>query len=387
MNARLRIVESVPGISEEASGPSYSVVRLCQALIAEGEEVTLAALDLGPLGEAPAFIRTFPVGSGPRRLGRSPAMLRWLTRANRSGEVDVLHNHGMWQMAAVYPGWVARSGKLKLVTSPRGAFSAFAMREGSSLKRLFWPLLQKPSVKRSVCFHATADAEYRDIRALGFRQPVAVIPNGIDIPATVPANASSRRTLLYLGRIHRIKGLDRLLRGWRRVQAEFPEWDLSIAGDDLGYYGSSGYLNELKMQASSLMVERVRFIGNVSGEQKARVIADCEVLILPSYSENFGVAVAEALAAARPAIVSQGAPWGGLVLNKAGWWPANEDDALVDALRSAMRLSREDLARMGGQGRAWMQAEFSWPRIGAMMSRTYRWIVDGGEVPSWVRLD
>ena len=362
------------------------MVRLCEALIAEGEDVTLAALDLAPLDAPPDFVRTFPLGMGPRRLGRSPAMMRWLREAVASGKLELLHSHGMWQMTAVYPGWLANAGKVKVIASPRGAFSEFAMKQGSALKRVFWPLLQRPSLERCACFHATAEAEYLDVRNRGFRQPVAVIPNGIDIPAEAPVNSSRSRTLLYLGRIHRIKGLDLLLRAWRQVQDRYPEWDLSIAGDDRAYYGASGYLGAVKEMASQLQLKRVQFLGHLSGARKASALASAEVLILPSYSENFGVVVAEALAAGRPAIVAQGAPWGGLVAHGAGWWPANTDEDIAHALDSALGRSRSELEAMGRKGRLWMESDFSWARVGRMMAATYRWTVSGGEPPAWVRL-
>jgi glycosyltransferase involved in cell wall biosynthesis len=182
----MRVIQVVPAIAEEASGPSYSVVRLCESLIDQGQEVTLAALDWAPMPSPQPFLKTFPLGWGPRRLGRSPTMRRWLEEQVRSNSVDLLHNHGMWMMNAVYPGRAARNGNINLVVSPRGAFSAWAMQYGSIMKNSFWSFLQRPALENAACFHATAVSEYEDIRRMGFRQPVAIIPNGIDIPDLPP---------------------------------------------------------------------------------------------------------------------------------------------------------------------------------------------------------
>jgi len=384
----MRIIHVVPAIAEEASGPSYSVVRLCESLISQGQEVTLAALDWAPMPSPPDFLKTFPLGWGPRRLGPSPEMNRWLGEQARSKSVDILHNHGMWQMNSVYTGWAAKKGNINLVVSPRGAFSKWAMQHGSVMKRVFWPALQRPALEHATCFHATAVSEYEDIRRLGFRQPVAIIPNGIDIPDLPPKISGKSRTLLFLGRIHPVKGLDMLLPAWQAVQGRFPDWRLVIAGSDDGYHGKSGYLEELHWLSQKLDLERIEFAGSLYGNEKMRVYREADLYILPSYSENFGITVAEALAAGTSAIVSKGAPWGGLVTQQAGWWIDIGLDPLVACLEDALGRSPVDLGQMGQRGRRWMEAEFSWTHIGAQMADTYRWLLDKSlPIPAWLRVD
>lgn len=384
----MRVIHIVPAIAEEASGPSYSVTRLCEALIAQGLDTALAALDWAPTQSPPAFLKTFPLGWGPRRLGRSPAMRRWLDGQARSKRLDVLHTHGMWQMNAVYPGWTARSRRVDLVASPRGAFSEWAMRHGSAAKKVFWPLLQRPALAQASCFHATAATEWEDIRRLGFTQPVSIIPNGIDVPLLSPKKPGGYRTLLFLGRLHPKKGLDLLLPAWQAVQDRFPEWRLLIAGSDTGYGAKGGYLEDLLRVARKLGLQRIEFVGGVYGLEKTQAYRQAELFILPTYSENFGIAVAEALAAGTPAIVSKGAPWEGLLARQAGWWSDIGLDALVACLEDALARSPENLEQMGLRGRRWMEAEFSWPRIGAQMADTYRWLLDRSlPVPAWVKVD
>jgi len=294
----------------------------------------------------------------------------------------------MWQMNALYPARAARRGNVQLVYSPRGAFSEWAMRHGSRAKKLFWPLLQRPALEQATCFHATAEAEYRDIRRLGFTQPVAIIPNGIDLPAPPVRSMSQQRTLLFLGRIHVVKGLDILLPAWRALQANFHDWRLVIAGGDDGYHGVSGYLDEVKGKVQELGLERVEFPGPLYGDEKMQAYRDADLYVLPSYSENFGMTVAEALAMGTPAIVSKGAPWSGLVQEGAGWWCDIGVDPLVLSLKDAMARSPAALGTMGERGRAWMQKDFSWSGIGARMSATYQWLCDRSlPVPSWVRMD
>lgn len=383
-----RSIHVIPSIAEEASGPTYSVVRLCESLAAAGQVVTLASLAFAPVATPPNFARLFPTGLGPRRLGRSPAMYRWMKTECRSGNVDIVHNHGMWQMNAAYPAWISTSSNVRAVYSPRGALSSWAMSYGSRTKRVFWPLFQRPALRKADCFHATSLAEYEDIRRLGFNQPVAIIPNGIDTEALPKKRIGARRTLLFLGRLHRVKGLDVLIRAWREVQYQFPDWQLGIVGSDESHYGASGYRSELEMLVQELNASRVEFLGPRYGDEKKQQYRDADLFVLPSHSENFGVAVAEALAMETPAVVSRNAPWSGLLERGAGWWVESGVDSLASCLRTALSCTPVDLAEKGRQGRRWMVEEFSWGSIGERMADTYAWLCGrSSSVPEWVRLD
>jgi glycosyltransferase involved in cell wall biosynthesis len=371
-----RAIHVVPSISNEASGPSYSVVRLCQSLIAHGEDITLATLDVPTVTSPPPFLRTFRLGMGPLRLGRSPPMKRWLASRSQSHSVDLLHNHSLWMMPNVYPGLVAKRYGIPLVVSPRGTLSEWAIQSGSALKRAFWPLLQKPALAATSCFHATSPSEYEDIRRLGFRQPVAVIPNGIDVPDLPPKSFRTVRTLLFLGRIHRTKGLDVLLPAWQRVQDKFPAWHLRIVGPDDG-----GYLADIQRLSGELRLERIEFSGALYGPQKWLAYREADLFVLPTHSENFGMSIAESLAAGTPAIVSKGAPWAGLKVHQAGWWIDIGIEPLVACLGEVLNRIPESLSEVGVRGRAWMEADFSWAQIGRRMGETYYWLLNVGDKP------
>lgn len=377
----MRVIQVVAAISEEASGPSYSVRRLCESLIAQNHEVQLATLDWAATREPPYFLRTFALGIGPRRLGRSPLMLKWLREEAATGAVDLIHNHGLWMMPNIYAARAARKGEVPLVVSPRGTLSQWAMKSGSSAKAVFWPLLQKRALEDAQCFHATSKSEYEEIRRLGFRQPVAIIPNGIDIPLLSKKNVGPSRTLLFLGRLHPIKGLDMLLFAWKIVQARFPDWRLIVAGPDQG-----GHRAKMEAFAAELGLQRVEFVGPLYGEDKWRAYQDADLFILPTYSENFGIAVAEALAAGTPAIVTKGAPWEELEVHQAGWWVDISAEAVAIVLAQALSCPREILAEMGLKGRRWMEQVFAWNSIGCQMAETYVWILQGGARPPWVYL-
>jgi glycosyltransferase involved in cell wall biosynthesis len=378
----MRVIHVVPSVTEEAAGPSYTVPRLCESLIGSGVDVQLAVLDWAATPVRLPYLKAFPLGFGPRRLGVSPKMRRWLKQEVRNGRVEIIHNHSLWMMPNVYPGNAVLDSRCRLIVSPHGTLSEWALGHSALQKTIFWHVLQAPALRAATCFHATAESEYEDIRRLGFRQPVCIIPNGIDVPPLEKTPSSDRRQLLFLGRIHPKKGVDILLHAWQIVERQFPDWDLHIVGPDNG-----GYLTEMQALAVQLRLMRVVFCGPLFGEEKLSAYRAADLFVLPTHSENFGMAVAEALAVGTPAIVTKGAPWGGLEKQRAGWWIDIGVDPLVACLEQALATPPEHLAEMGRSGREWMLRDYSWERIGEKLSVVYRWLLEGGEAPPWVRLD
>ena len=217
-----------------------------------------------------------------------------------------------------------------------------ALRRSWLKKKVFWAILQGPAVRSAACFHATSEQEYRDIRRAGLRQPVAIVPNGVDIRAvSAKPKASGLRTLLYLGRIHPIKGIDSLLRAWHRIASQFPDWQLRLVGPD-----TIGYRAELERLSTELQLPRVVFAGARYGADKQAEYAAADLYVLPSHTENFGMTVAEALAQGVPIVTTMGTPWQGVRERGCGWCvPA--DAAGLEA------RSRKHSPSTGQRSKAW----------------------------------
>lgn len=372
----------VPTIDNEASGPSYSVTRLCRALDAAGHGTRLAVLEPMPSGPGCEFALAFPYGIGPRRLGISPKLRDWVRAEARSGRFRILHNHSLWMETNVYAAAAAKGTASKLVVSPRGTFASRALDRSGLVKKALWPLFIARATRGVAAFHATAGHEYADIRASGFEEPVAILPNGVDLPDALPKVHGSRRQLLFLGRIHAIKGIDQLLRAWATLQDRHPDWDLVLAGPD-----EAGHLARMERLADELRLQRYAFVGPRYGDDKLAAYRAADLYVLPTLSENFGMTIAEALAAGTPVVTTKGAPWAGLEAEQAGWWIDHGVDPLIAALDAAMSETPEQLETRGSRGRAWMARDFSWNRIAADMADFYAWLADGGSVPPFVKLD
>jgi glycosyltransferase involved in cell wall biosynthesis len=309
-------------------------------------------------------------------------MKNWLYDEAREGRIDLLHSHGLWMMPNVYPAWVRAAGTYRLIFSPRGMLAPWALQHHALRKKVMWSLFQRAALRVADAFHVTSQAEYDDVRRLGFREAVCVLPNGVDVRPVSKTVPGARRQALYLARIHKVKGVDNLLRAWAAVEAEYDDWELRIAGPDDG-----GHLEEMQLLARQLRLTRVAFVGPLYGEEKLAAYRRASLYVLPTHSENFGATVAEALAVGTAAIVTKGAPWQGLVQYDAGWWIDIGVEPLIAALRTALSLPEDRLQQIGRNGHNWVLREFSWSSIGEQMAAFYRWLIDGGERPDCVRAD
>jgi glycosyltransferase involved in cell wall biosynthesis len=322
----------------------------------------------------PLKIHTDPFGYSS---GVSLSLIRDIRRV--SSEPCILHDHGIWRMANLFPLFVSGNTPARMICSPRGMLSSWSMNHKFLIKQPFWNLLQKPALKRCHCFHATAVSEYESIRHEGLSAPVAIIPNGIDIPKLDEKDAKKKR-VVFLSRIDPKKGLDMLIPAWHAIASEFPDWDLVIAGPL-----NSGYARSMQSLANTLGAPRTSFIGQTLGEEKRRLLSTASLFVLPTYSENFGLVIAEALAHGTPVITTTETPWEDVPARKCGWIIPPERTSLESAMRQAMHSPLPELASMGQSGRRWMQADYSWQRSAEMMQQTYRWLLDGGDRPEWVK--
>jgi len=374
-------IHIVPSIEEEASGPTYSVVRLCESLVENGCDVLL--MTLSNTKRRFEFHRPYLRVKFLYRLGLSPAMKSDIERMVEEGSIEYIHSHGLWMMPNIYAGWVAKKHSIPFIVSPRGALSEKAMKTGSIwVKFFFWHFVQKKVLISASCFHATSHGEYKDIRRLGFKQPVSIIPNGIDFQEDIEKIEKPFKTLLFFGRIHPIKGIENLLHAWAELQDIFPNWQLEIAGP-----GEKQYVEKIKLISYTLSLKRVGFVGPLYGENKWSAYRRADLYILPSFSENFGMTVAESLSVGTPVLTTKGTPWSSLVNKGAGFWVDNDIESLIFYLREALQDVLK-LRGMGINGKKWMTQDFAWHVIAQDMADFYAWKVRGNlEKPECVILN
>jgi glycosyltransferase involved in cell wall biosynthesis len=340
-------VHTVASLAPDAGGPARTVPALCEHLqrLPQPVDVTLV------------------VGSGAA-----------LADATRNGDGGIiLHDHGQWLPINHSSARMARRRRVPRVVSPRGMLSPWARRHRWWKKVIAWHLYARRDLAQATVLHATSRLEADELRQLGVRQPIAVIPNGVDPapPLAADAKRPERPYLLFLSRIHRKKGVAELLDAWRALA--LADWELVLAGPD-----------EERLLTGADLPPGVRYAGSVDGAAKLQLMQQARVFVLPSYSENFGVVVAESLMAGVPVITTHGTPWESLASERCGWWIPMEPAALRATLREAIATPAAELAAMGARGRAFVERRFAWPEIAAQMAEVYRWALGGGARPACV---
>ena len=392
------ICHVVASINEEVGGPAYSVTHLTQALSEQKIFPHLFTLNYQKVGEQLATngVKLHSYNATPiaRYLrGFQPSAYQHLEQL-ASTEIDLIHNHGLWMFPNIYARQAALVNRLPLVISPRGMLESWSLKNSWYKKWLAWILYERKNLNSATAFHATSDEELQSIRRLGYKQPIALIPNGITIPSldNLPSREvlnqvfpqlSDKKWLLFLSRLHPKKGIDNLLYVWQSLINQFPNWHLIIAGPDL-----IGYRAKLESLTTQLgLTKQVTFTGMLSGELKIAALSQSNLFVLPTHSENFGIAIAESLAYGVPAITTKGAPWKDLIEYHCGWWIDDNQKALKEALLEAMKLSDQERQEMGSRGRIMVEKKYSWNVIAEEMSKVYHWILGDGDHPSCIHLD
>jgi len=378
----MSVVHTVNSLRADPGGPSRSVTALCTHLARAGETVELVAYR-GREGE-PAPV--LPGGEVVVRLAEpEPA---WRALASRrsafaesiaaSAGVELLHDHGLWLPSNVAAARVARRLRVPFVVSTRGMLTRWALSQSPTKKRLAWDLYQERALRSTALLHATSEDEVEDIRRADLTQPIVVLPNGVEVPGAARARMSgSPRRALFLSRLHPGKGLLNLVEAWARVRPA--GWELVLAGPDEG-----GHRAEVEAKARALGVDDLRFAGEVDDRAKWNLYRSADLFVLPTFSENFGIVVAEALAAGVPAITTTGAPWRDLETHRCGWWVDLGVEPLAVALCEATALDDEARAGMGARGRALIEQNYSWAYVAEQMRAAYAWLRGRGDRPDCV---
>jgi glycosyltransferase involved in cell wall biosynthesis len=267
-----------------------------------------------------------------------------------------------------------------------GMLAPWSLSQKRLKKRIAFSVYQRRMLNRAQVLHATAELDIRNFRLLKLKTPIALMTHGVEVPTELPARSEpdpthlyrSTRTALFLSRLHPGKGVLDLVRVWARLRPE--GWRVVIAGPD-----EDNHKAEIEAAIADAKLESIfSFTGHVSHEKKAQLFVDADLFILPTYSENFGMVVPEALAHGLPVITTTGAPWRVLTETRSGWWVEPGEAGLQSALEQALGLNPSLLREMGLRGREMVVQRFSWESVITRHLELYRWLVSGSDKPSFV---
>ena len=386
----LRILQIVPSISLVYGGPSQMVRGFAAALGAAGAEVTIATTDSnGDVDEAPLDVPLGePIDEGGyrviyfrcapfRRYKFSTGLLQWLW--HHAGDYDIAHIHALFSPISSAAATVCRWRSLPYLLRPLGTLDPADLQKKRRLKQLYAAVLERPNLAGAARIHFTSQQEAEVSHRFGVNTPGVVLPLGVnplpDLPE--PQNVRDRDgipperpILLFMSRLDPKKGLDLLLPALEQLHTEGLDFHLLLCGANPQ---DRAYEQGIRQRfADSTVGDRVTATGYVSGEEKIALIQAADLFVLPSYYENFGIAVAEAMLAGLPVVISdQVYIWPEIQAGEAGWVCPCEVKALADSLRAALKDPAER-QRRGQQAQQVAQTHYSWTAIAQKTLQLYQ---------------
>lgn len=297
------------------------------------------------------------------------AKKQWLDLLNKI-RPDVVHVNCCWMPLCAYTQQWSQEAGYKVVLTPHGMLEPYIMHRHYWTKKLPALLLyQKRAIRNADMIHATALCEKDNILRLGYNDKIEVIPNGIDVNSIqLRTNWERRKQILFLSRIHPKKGIEFLIEAVWALKGVFKDYRIVIAGE-----GETHYVKQLRKEILSMgLNDIIVLLGGVYGERKWQLYRDSDLFVLPTYSENFGIVIAEALATGTPVITTTGTPWEELNTKHCGWWIEIGRNPLIEALNQYISLTEGNLKEMGKNGRKLIEQKYSAKIMAESLAKLYR---------------
>jgi len=307
-------------------------------------------------------------------------------------EFDIIHQHGIWVPISKLTLEANKKYNGIIVIQPHGYLEPFSLNMSKGKKMLAYFLYEKKNLEYARLLLACSFEEYLNLRELFPSKDIAVIPNGVSKDFY---NSKSnrdyfkkniymrRKNMLFLSRIHPLKGLARLLKAYAILDKSISEnWNIIIAGID-----QNNHTNELKQIAKELKIlDRVYFEGEKFKDEKINIMSSADLFVLPTNTENYGIVVAESLSRGVPVLTTKGAPWSLLEKESCGFWVENSIAGIKIGLEKAFLLTKDELVFMGSNGKRIAKEYFLWESIVHKTIELYTWLLEGGEKPNFVYL-
>lgn len=363
----MKILHIISSIKKESGGPARSSQGLVAALEKSGVETWLVVFNKNdqPWMDGVVHFKAFERNNYwglKREFGQFVDKIK----------PDIIHIHGLWVSAVHLACVIARQKKIPYIIAPRGMLEPWAINYKKWKKIIALFLYQREDLKKAGVLHATSEKEKSQIQLLGFSQKIVVSPNIIMFPESTPSciiREDGKKIILFLSRIHPVKGLLILVEAAFHLKKMglLSEWHVEYAGPDYELH-----LKEVQGRIASLGLENdFSYLGNLDDEHKWGAYSRADLFVLPTYSENFGVVILEALYAGIPVITTKGTPWEELEIEQCGKWIDIGVEPLVVALQELMSLSDCEREIMGENGRKLVERQYTWEGVAEKMCKAY----------------
>lgn len=375
----MKVLQTIAGLGAHSGGTSTCTCDLLMAMHRIGgcevDLLTLRCDDL--LGHGETWIKALP-DDAVSPYGYSRNINRFLQQS----DYDLYHTNGMWMHCNHVTCAAARHKGKPYVITPHGMLHPQAMKRSAWKKKL---LLDFGGVNKDLklanCIHVTCLDEMNNYRALGYKNPVAIIPNPFSAPTFIDEIKNNRdiKRIGFLGRLYPYKKVDALLNAWIKLGRQVSDCQLVIMGT-----GELSYEQMLKSMVRQHGLTNVEFAGFVAGREKFERLASLTALCVPSDFENFGMIVTEALSVGTPVIASLGTPWQELNTEHCGYWVKNDADTLAEAIKAVLSLPAYEISRMGENGKRLVKEKYQDTQVASMMAQLYGWIINCDKKPKFV---
>lgn len=379
----MKISHVISSIDKSAGGPTQSVVEMLGQL---GNSACPVHINLHTAKTKRPVLEKFDqlninVSFYNKNLIGSLISLR---RGLMQEDTHIFHGHGIWQMPTHQMVRVSRTRNIPLVITPHGMLKSWSLQQKSLKKKMALKLYQYRDLEAADCIHVASEEEAYHVRLVGLKNPIAVIPNGVPVPDQIrryQAINGNKRRVLFLSRVVPNKGIEELLKVWSELDKHYlSNWCLDIYGN-----ADRSYLAFLTNLVRKLGIDdNARFMGPAYGVKKTEAYSNADLFVLPTYSENFGMAIAEALSFGLPVITTKGAPWQDVQENDCGWWIELEEEALASSLREALAMDRDLLHAKGLRGRAMIIEKYSSSHINQRWISLYNWLLGIDKRPDFI---
>ncbi len=376
----MNVLLYVSSLSLSSGGPSRSVPMMAKGLSEAGIDVFLMTRysdDMNTHSLDGTNVRFITLKDG----FNSKEIEKFIIKE----QVDVVQLQSIWSLDYHKLAKICRKHHIPYLITPRGMLEPWSLSQKKWKKNLAMFLYQRRDLNHASCIYTTSELEAQNVYKLGIKIPRSVIPNGIETDA-YPCRLNStsvKKQILFLSRIHEKKGIELLIDAWNKIGGDYPYWNVKIVGN-----GDKEYINQLKTKVANLNLSRcIEILPPVFGQEKIELYQSSALFVLPSYSENFGMVVAEALSCGVPVITSEYTPWDFLNKEKAGWYIKLSIEDMTSALREALNKPLDDLLTMGQNGAKLVRNKFDYRSVAQQTISLYKWISEGGVKPAFVNCD
>ncbi len=388
----MKILHVIANLAPRYGGPPKACIEMAQAMASLGHTVSIYTTNQDGSSELdvptyqPVFkdgveIRYFPI-QHPRFWGFSLPLAQVLCKAIR--EYDIVHIHSLYLFHNMIAAHYCRKYNVPYLIRPHGTLDPYIYKRHRLRKSVMELLFEHKNIKNAAAIHFTTEEEKSLAKPYVFKTPGIVVPHGLDLSEyeNLPEQGTFRfrypetdgkKIVLFFGRLNFKKGLDILVQAFARVARERDDVHLVLAGPD-----NEGFGDKVRLWLNKEgVLDCATFTGMLLGEDKLAVLQDADMFVLPSYSENFGISVVEAMACGVPVVISDKVNiWREVAASGAGRVASCDADRFAKMILEL--LDNPEMARqMGGNGKALVKERFQWSNVALAMESAYRSIVSG----------